>query len=102
MWRKYINNQLSGIYAQLFSEIDYLMMLKVPDMESIYDWRLRQENNLKSLDSIKHRMTEQQIIEFIQYFERITQTCLNEMPSRVDLLLCLNKHHQIDRVKSSL
>jgi D-glycerate 3-kinase len=36
IWRNYVNEQLAGRYQGLFNLIDYQMMLKVPDMESVF------------------------------------------------------------------
>ncbi|MCW9005006.1 MAG: hypothetical protein OQK70_07075, partial [Gammaproteobacteria bacterium] len=43
VWRRYVNQQLAGSYKTLFEKIDYLIMLKVPDMASVYEWRNLQE-----------------------------------------------------------
>ena len=98
-WRVYVNKQLAGNYRKLFSAIDHLIMLKVPDMESVFEWRNLQENKLrqKSQNS-KHIMTAQQIERFIMYFERITRQCLKEMPARADVLLDIDKEHQITSI----
>ncbi len=101
-WRSYVNAQLAGSYQTLFSRIDYLIMLKVPDMESIFQWRCLQESKL-SLSSAgkKSFMSEKEIKRFIMYFERITKHSLETMPARADVLLALDKTHQIKQVTLS-
>jgi len=100
VWRTYVNKQLAEKYTQLFSCIDYLIMLEVPDMDSVYKWRAQQEKKLKNkLNTAKQTMSESEIRQFIMYFERITKACLNEMPERADVLLKVNKAHQIVSVK---
>jgi len=99
-WRSYVNKQLSDQYKEWFSYIDYLIMLKVPDMESVYEWRELQEKKLiqSRQQHNKYAMSEQQLKKFIMYFERITRQCLGEMPARADVLLNINKDHQITAI----
>ncbi|MDH5764882.1 MAG: hypothetical protein OEZ38_02610 [Gammaproteobacteria bacterium] len=103
IWRHYVNQQLAGPYQTWFREIDYLIMLKVPDMSSIFDWRLLQEQKLEkhclqNNIATAHIMSEHEIGRFIMYYERITRYLLNEMPSRADVLLELDKQHLIHKV----
>jgi len=99
-WRHYVNKQLSGQYKEWFSYIDYLIMLNVPDMESVYEWRALQEKKLiqSSQHNNHYAMSAQALKEFIMYFERITRQCLGEMPERADVLLNINKDHQITAI----
>lgn len=102
-WRSYVNNQLSGSYADLFSHIDQLIMLKVPDMESVFEWRSLQEKKLAESNlnigvSEKIIMSDKDIKRFIMFFERLTLACLNEMPGRADVVLNLDNYHQIDSI----
>lgn len=104
IWRKYVNDQLRGPYSELFQYIDHTIMLQVPDMESVYEWRSLQERKLgdqrrKLGESTDQIMSDEQVEEFIMYYERITRHTLNEMPGRADVLLKLNKQHQVDDVR---
>lgn len=104
IWRNYVNQQLSGPYQDLFKYIDYTIMLEVPDMESVYKWRSLQEKKLKDVceksgNSTDKLMADDQIRRFIMHYERITQFTLNEMPKRADVVLRLDKNHQIYDVR---
>ena len=104
VWRKYVNAQLEGPYQELFGLIDFLVMLKVPDMESVFKWRNFQEEKLqadckKENASISQVMSESEVKRFIMHFERITRESLKEMPDRADVLLELNTHHQVCNVR---
>ena len=104
VWRKYVNAQLEGPYQELFGLIDCLVMLKVPDMESVFEWRNLQEEKLqahceKERASTSKLMSEAEVKRFIMHFERITRESLKEMPDRADVLLALNKHHQVNAVR---
>ncbi|MGH1462979.1 MAG: hypothetical protein ACRBB6_13195 [Neptuniibacter sp.] len=108
-WRNYVNEQLSGIYQELFSMIEVLIMLKVPSMESVFEWRSLQEKKLT--DRVKYIydtqqptehlriMDEEQIKRFIQHYERLTQQMLDEMPERADITLFLNENHKISDIQ---
>lgn len=99
VWRHYINEQLRGDYQLLFDSIDYQVMLKVPDMASVFEWRHLQEEKLAArLDKKKaslEMMSEKELARFIMHFERITRFTLDEMPGRADVVLLLNKDHQV-------
>ena len=104
VWRRYVNEQLAGPYQALFAMIDVLMMLKVPAMEKVFEWRLLQETKLKqsladNAQTGTHVMSEQQLNRFIMHYERITRTCLEDMPGRADVVLQLNDQHQISEVQ---
>ncbi len=101
-WRKEVNTQLAGPYAQLFARLDLLLMLKVPSMESIFRWRNLQERKLAQAhgeDASSMRiMDEQALRRFIMHYERLTRHMLEEMPERADLVMRVNEEHQIDQV----
>ena len=103
IWRKYVNQQLSYSYQSLFNHIDYLIMLKVPDMESVFEWRNLQEEKLASSSDTNtphpHIMSPSEISHFIMHYERLTRSCLSEMPDRADVVLELNKEHKIHNIK---
>lgn len=104
VWRNYVNAQLEGPYQELFGLIDCLVMLKVPDMESVFEWRNLQEEKLqadckKENASTSKLMSEAEVKRFIMHFERITRESLKEMPDRADVLLELDAHHQVCNVK---
>jgi D-glycerate 3-kinase len=104
IWREYVNKQLSGPYQQLFSSIDILVMLQIPDMKHVYEWRSLQEQKLQSSHSArpvknnKHIMSEADIARFIMHYERITRSTLTEMPSRADIVMKLDENHLVSEV----
>ena len=100
IWRNYVNEQLSGSYQSLFGLIDYQIMLKVPDMQSVFEWRSLQEQKLrescnKNNVSTSNVMSDSEVARFIMYYERLTRSNLAEMPDRADILLELNKQQQV-------
>lgn len=97
-WRRYVNEQLTGDYQHLFALVDYWLMLKAPDFDCIYHWRLEQEQALAAqVDTADHVaiMDAPELARFIQLYQRLTEHCLYTLPSRMDTVLELNSHRQI-------
>jgi len=102
-WRRYVNDQLKNEYRELFSNIDILLMLKIPDFDKVMEWRLLQENKLKqptanNVDSQNQIMNEVKLGWFIMHFERITRNALKYMPAIADVVLELGQNHQVSHV----
>lgn len=102
IFRSYVNDSLRFSYQKFFALADKLIMLQAPSFESVFDWRLEQENKLRKKTITKdvngeklYVMNEQEIEQFIQPFRRITEYCLEEMPSRVDHLFELDDRRKI-------
>ena len=98
IWRQYINLALAGGYQQLFAMVDQLIMLKAPSFDTVFQWRWQQESKLQEKHSQTNRsglMTEQQVLRFIQYFQRITEQSLAEMPGRSQHVFQLDLDRQI-------
>ena len=103
VWRKHVNEQLKGDYQTLFSFIDCLVMLKAPSFDTVFQWRLEQETKLaKKLQSSNgtHEsktglMSESEIKRFVAFFQRLTESMLEEMPKRADHCYFLNLERRI-------
>ena len=91
IWSKWSNRELAGDYQKLFSLIDLLILIKVPNMQYVYESRWLQEQTLlKTLkeDDLKKRiMTKKQVYRFVMHYERLTHYILEEMPSFADIVL---------------
>lgn len=103
-WRRYVNEQLKGPYQSLFTMLDRLVMLKAPDMECVFRWRLQQELALAA--KVTHQaeqplrlMNETELRRFIQHYERLTRWMLEEMPERADVVLHLSQDHQFHAIE---
>jgi D-glycerate 3-kinase len=101
IWRNYVNRAIKEDYQPLFNLADELIMLQAPSFDTVYHWRLEQEQKmLKRLEAegLDHRsgvMSEQQILRFISYFQRVTENILKEMPNRADHLFKLGLSREI-------
>ena len=99
IWRRFVNQQLKEKYAQLFDQLDLLVMLKVPDMASVYRWRSLQETKLAASSALGRRsriMSPSSLKTFLMHYERLTRYMLEEMPARADVLLSINQNHRIE------
>lgn len=103
-WRAYVNDCLGKEYQELFACIDYLLMLKAPNMASVLKWRSLQEQKLATKHSgtglgeektTTEVMSGKQLKRFVQHYERLTRHMLEEMPSRADTIFSFCANHRI-------
>jgi D-glycerate 3-kinase len=97
VWRRFVNQQLAGDYARWFAMLDRLVMLKVPDMASVYEWRSLQEDKMAANDA-RRIMDSSGLKRFIMHYERLTRHMLDEIPERADVVMYLNEHHQFTSI----
>ena len=93
-WRKIVNNLLKKRYKSLFSQIDKLVYLKVPNFNYIIKWRWLQEQKMKLTSKSKKTMSKIQVKEFIMFYERLTKHMMKNYSKISDLTIFLDKHHR--------
>jgi len=103
-WRRYAHTQLEK-YQALFGLLDYLVMLKAPSFDQVYQWRSEQEAALAGRLAAQgvtapNLMSDADLKRFIQHYERMTRWILEEMPARADLLLELNAAHRVQQISA--
>ncbi len=96
-WRTHVNNRLRNDYPNVFSQLDRLIFLKAPDMEAVLRWRSKQERKLITRTSARESgiMSEPQLQEFVQHFERLSRVAMAELPAKADVTLMLDSSHQV-------
>ena len=102
-WRRYVNQQISGHYQDIYQMMDLWIMLRAPSFACVYQWRLEQEEKLAAKllagdqqNSSRNRvMTAMQISRFIQHYQRLTEHSLDQLPGRVHFLFSLDAGRQI-------
>jgi D-glycerate 3-kinase len=97
VWRRYVNQSLNR-YQPLFAKVDISVMLKAPNFDCVYQWRLEQEQKLKVSSSGNKIMSAEKVSRFLQFFQRLTQHALATYPSQVDYLYCLNNQRKVEQV----
>jgi len=102
-WRKYVNQQLRIHYLPVFSRFDTWIMLKAPSFKSVFSWRLEQEQKLVFSKAAEGGalMNSEQLLRFIQHYERITVDCLARLPEKVDFLYNLDEDRNVSEVAYS-
>ena len=94
-WRRFVNEALGGAYQQLFGYIDVLALLAAPNWDTVLDWRIEQERELRAASpSGSGVMDDCAIARFVSHFERLTRHILAEMPERADLVLHLTERRE--------
>lgn len=101
VWRRAVNDALAGSYQTLFSKIDLLAYLRTPNFDVVRRWRIEQEDTLAAGLPPGRRaglMAPDEISFFIQHFERITRSVMDDPPSRADLTLQLDERRRVTGV----
>lgn len=94
-WRRHVNAQLQGPYADLFSRLDRLVLLAAPDFAVVRRWRGQQEDDLRAQGHGDKVMNPAELDRFVQHYERLTRHILAEMPPRADLTLPLDEERRL-------
>ncbi|MEX2365946.1 MAG: hypothetical protein WD601_05035 [Pseudohongiellaceae bacterium] len=98
IWRQYVNDRIRADYRQLYDLVDYLIMLKAPSFEKVFQWRQTQEDKLaESQQDLSHSkiMSPKELKRFIQHYERITRHGLATLPARADVVFQLTDEQTI-------
>ncbi|GAA3960994.1 hypothetical protein [Allohahella marinimesophila] len=100
-WRRYVNAELEGAYAEWFSLLDHLLLIRAPDFTKVHQWRLEQEEKLRAgyvergEEPPAGLMDARQIHRFISHYERLTRWNLEVLPEKADMVLELNEDHSM-------
>ena len=101
IWRRFVNKQLKSKYKKLYDQLNCLLFIKAKNFSLLRQWRIKQEKklSLKSKRSNKLKiMSDKEIINFMQTYQRITQNMFKSVPKYASIILNLNSNHQIKSV----
>ncbi len=93
VWRRFVNTQLGSAYQRLFAQIDAQAFLAAPDFAVVKDWRLEQERDIAGQGHAV--MDEAGIARFVQFYQRLTEWMIEEMPRRADLTARLDQNRLV-------
>jgi len=105
-WRTYVNEAIRKDYTAFYEQVDFLVMLKAPGFEKVYEWRQNQEDKLAQRyrqeaeqgAQAGHRiMSTEQLQRFIQHYERVTCHGLETLPEKADVVFQLTEEQTIDK-----
>ena len=99
IWRNKVNFELKNKYKKIFNLIDKLIFLKVPSFKYVFKWRLLQEKKLRITSKGKKTMSDNQIKNFIMYYERLTKHMLNILPKTADTVISIDKKHRLRSIR---
>ena len=99
IWRNRVNKELKGNYKKIFKLIDKTIFLKVPSFRYVYQWRLLQEKKLRITSKGKKIMTENQIKNFIMFYERLTKHMLKNLSKKVNFLIKIDNKHRLKSMR---
>ncbi len=96
-WRNYVNDQLKSNYEEIFERLEYLIYINAPDFDSVLRWRLKQEKKLAEISASRSAglMTGDQIVRFMQFYERITRANQTTIPEYANIIFDLDDTHLI-------
>ncbi len=99
VWRTTSNQLLGREYQEIFQQLDQMIMLKAPNFDCVYQWRKTQEDKLRQMNDdnmiSNNIMSDQQLMRFIQHYQRITEHTLETLPKTADIIFHLNDNHEI-------
>lgn len=97
IWRRYVNQQLAGPYAEWFALLDALVYLQVPGWEQVRQWRAQQELETAASNQGQSALLDVGLRErFMQHYQRLTDHGLEALPPRADAILRIGLTHTIE------
>jgi len=100
IWRTYVNEQLQSYYQPLYQYVDFWVALQAPSFDSVYKWRLEQEQKLIKKTLLAEQtnvMNEEDILNFIQYFQRLTTHGMLSLPLLAHTIFYLDDNRSIKK-----
>ena len=79
-----------------------MLFLKAGNFKLLQTWRLKQEALLKLNTKIRQTdkvMDKNEVLKFMQTYQRITQNMFKFAPKYSSIVLNLNRNHQIKSIK---
>ena len=100
-WRSYVNEQLKTKYKQLYDQLNCLLYIKSSNFTLLKKWRIKQEKKLRLKNKRSNKfkiMSDQEVINFMQTYQRVTQSMFKYVPKYASIILNLKSNHQIKSV----
>ena len=99
IWRLRVNKELKIEYKKVFKMIDNLIFLKVPSFKHVYKWRLLQEKKLRKMSKGKKTMNNNQVKNFIMFYERLTKHMLGNFEKIANTTIKIDNKHRLKSIK---
>jgi len=97
-WRDYVNQALLSKYPPLYRYINTWVFLKAPSFDAVYTWRRQQEKKLQQrVGNASHIMSDEEILSFVQYYQRLTVHTLCTLDKYADFIFELDNERNITK-----
>lgn len=97
-WRRYVNSALKNSYTPLYEYMNTWVFLQAPSFDAVYAWRLQQEEKLRQrVGNVSTIMSDEDILIFIQYYQRLTQHTLCTFGNQADFIFTLDNSRNITK-----
>lgn len=97
-WRRFVNMQLAGQYAQYWQLLQPLIWLNAPDWHCVCRWRAQQEQQLWQQHG--KGMTDAQLAHFMLPFQRLTLASWQQLPEMANYIIRLDQQHNLTSLHS--
>ena len=104
VWRREVNRQLATEYADVFGNLDALLLLQAPSFDAVSEWRWQQEQRLSEQFQRDHpdkpdpTMNRSEVADFILHYQRLTVHGLQTLPDRADFVWELATDRSVERM----
>jgi D-glycerate 3-kinase len=104
VWRREVNRQLATEYADVFGNLDSLLLLQAPSFDAVSDWRWQQEQRLSEQFQRDHpdkpdpTMSRSEVSDFVLHYQRLTEHALKTLPDRADFVWELATDRSVERM----
>ena len=99
IWRIRVNEEHKNDYKKIFKLIDKIIFLKAPSIKYVFKWRLLQEKKLRITSNGKKTMSDNQIKNFIMFYERLTKHMLKILIHKADSVIKIDSGHRLKSIK---
>jgi D-glycerate 3-kinase len=104
IWRREVNRQLANGYADVFGELDALLLLQAPSFDAVFEWRWQQEQRLSEQFQKDHpdkpdpTMSRSEVTDFVLHYQRLTEHALKTLPGQADFVWELATDRSVERM----
>tara|TARA_B100000902_G_scaffold66235_1_gene72673 strand:- start:36 stop:968 length:933 start_codon:yes stop_codon:yes gene_type:complete len=104
LWRREANRQLANEYADLFGELEALLLLQAPSFDTVFEWRWQQEQRLSEQFQKDHpdkpdpTMSRSEVTDFVLHYQRLTEHALKTLPNQADFVWELATDRSVERM----
>ncbi len=95
-WRKYTDIMSKKYFNSIYKKSDFSLFLKVPSFNQVFKWRKKQEHELPN----KLRMDDNQLKEFISFYQRITISLLKNYKKYFNSYIAIDTKHNFGKLRS--